>query len=200
MPKYWNTVFYDFKSQFLVIIFSNYWPSSAENNISPPFFGQNIQTPDWKSSFLIHEQLLRISLSPQTQVHKDLRFVKTLHTRPFLAFKMMLRKPVTYWNNVSNMKKHVKTTSAFDAVDLRLFSVSKSFIAIKTFKACQIQKLFLKMDKTRLLWLCVIFQSLDNEPIRSSVHMCVTKDPVFFIATYPFQSVQLLNCLTDVVL
>ena len=71
MSKYRNTVFYDFKSRFLVYFFQ-YLPApcSVENTVSQPYFSQNLEIPYWKSSFPVHRQIaLRHGCSPVNLLH-----------------------------------------------------------------------------------------------------------------------------------
>ena len=57
MSKYRNTVYYDFKSRFLVIFLVI--TGSVENTVSRPYFSQNLKIPYWKSSFSVHRKILR---------------------------------------------------------------------------------------------------------------------------------------------
>ena len=58
MSKYRNTVYYDFKSQFLVIFLAIIpAPSSVENIVSLTYIFPNLEKPYSKSSFPVHWQI-----------------------------------------------------------------------------------------------------------------------------------------------
>ena len=60
MPKHRNTVYYDFKSRFLVIFLVI--TGFVENTVARPYFSQNFEIPYWKSSFPVHLEILSFSL------------------------------------------------------------------------------------------------------------------------------------------
>ena len=93
-----NTVFYDFKSWFLVIFCSN----CRHRIVLKISFPKNLEIPYQKSSFPVHQQILRPTPPPSpTEGKRHLGAVVGSN-----GFQMILQNGVMSWRFYQNLQNH----------------------------------------------------------------------------------------------